>query len=223
MSSLWKPEIEKRYRLSGPADAGIVAKRAELSGLHTKGLMLQKDWIPDFAGFLMRDHNILLRIRTEAYLKGTDVNWVVTIKQKAVLDGVHHNKELEASLNNQSAIPEMSALIHDTFGVQVDIVKLAQADAAYARKVGLTEHRIYLEKKRRDFVDDDDEVVLAIDELPYPAGWFAELELNDASKFSSWEKRLYLHNAQVELRDYGEIAKDITKLLSADKQRRLSF
>lgn len=223
MSEPWKPETEKKYRLSGVQEGRALSERAERLGLVLSGWMLQKDWVPDFQGFAMRDQKVLLRIRNNTSLEDQSEGWVITLKQKAVSGGVHHNKELEASSDRPENLPQIAAFISNLFGTELDLGRLAQIDMVYAQEVGLTEHRMYLEKKRKEYVDTDDGIVLAVDELPEPAGWFAEIELHQATEFSNWESQLQLERAPVESRDYGEIVKELTSGLPPAQQRRLSF
>jgi adenylate cyclase class IV len=224
MSDTWMPETEKKYRLGSVRRADVLAEQAISAGLVLKYHVLQKDWVPDFTDFTMRNHKVLLRIRHNTYLEGSGPEWVITLKQKKVVDGVHYNSELEASAENLNKLREIAAFIDDNFGVTLDLLRLAHIDMAYAKEMGITKHRMYMEKYRSEYYDaQKGEIVLAIDELPETAGWFAEIELGKAADFTGWETRLGLEDILVETRDYGEIVKEMTKNRTLNKQRYLTF
>lgn len=223
MTDMWTPEIEKKYKLDGAETAEILASKALRAGFVLGGWMLQKDWVPDFDGFLLREQKTLLRIRNDSYLEGVGPAWTVTLKRKAVVDGVHHNQEFEASAEQPELLDAMQSYIAELVGKTVNLKRLALLDMDYARSVGLTEHRMYIEKRRRAYSNDTIPAALVIDELPLPAGWFAEVELKKEGDFSSIESQLGLDGFKVIDQDYGDIVKEITKNQPESQQRYLGF
>lgn len=223
MTTHWAPEVEKKYRLEDSHTAAALADKAESLGLVEESYTLQKDWIPDFADSAMKNAGVLLRVRTMQYFTGTGPSWVITLKIKSQKDGTHHNQELEASSDDRTNLPEIIDFIRETFGVSIDIDELVAVNMEYADKIGLSKHRMYIEKRRRQLRDSDREIILAIDELPEPAGWFAEIELDTAKDFADWESRLGLNSEFLESRDYGEIVKQMTLEAYGKEQRELSF
>lgn len=223
MKTSWKPEIEKKYRLKDATEAEEVIKKAHEHSFKDESWTLQKDWIPDFEDFLMKKMGILLRIRTMEYISGSGPKWLLTLKIKQKNNGVHYNRELEISSSNRTNTPEVISFISDNFGIKIDLERLVGLDEDYLREVKLTEHRMYLEKRRRQYRDDNNKIILAIDELPEPAGWFAEIESEDAAEFSRWESMLGLDNVPIEEQDYGEIVKELTSEKTLTQQRWLAF
>jgi hypothetical protein len=223
MKTHWAPEVEKKYRLEDSHAAAALADKAESLGLVKESYALQKDWIPDLVDSAMKNAGVLLRVRTMQYFTGIGPSWVITLKIKGKKDGVHHNQELEASSDNPANLRDIIDFIQDTFGISVDIKQLVTVNMEYANKVGLTKHRMYIEKRRKQLRDSDGEIILAIDELPEPAGWFAEIELDSATDFADWESRLGLTSMSLEARDYGEIVKQTTLEAYGKEQRELSF
>ena len=222
MNKTWTSEIEKKYRLNDETNARRVVLAAIENGLIEKSWTLQRDLVPDFQGNLMRDKGVLLRIRTLDYLTGTGPTWILTLKIKTVKDGVHHNQELESRSDDQTNSDKINEYLYKNFGVSVDILKLVSLEPSYLEQIGLSEHRMYIEKRRREYKDDTEQIVLAVDELPAPLGWFAEIELGkrgDEASFSRWEKQLGLDEMVVLGSDYGQLVKDADRDLS----RRLSF
>src|ERR1700691_5881507 len=117
MPELWTPEVEKKYQLPNELKSTEISGRAIEAGLNLTGWILQKDWVPDLSGYKMRDQNILLRIRNNTYLEGEGPRWVVTLKRKSVIDGVHQNTELEADSDNAVRLREVASFVESIFGV----------------------------------------------------------------------------------------------------------
>lgn len=132
MNQSWTDEIEKKYRLAGQEAAQALLKNALRHGLQETSWSLQRDWVPDFAGGLMRDKGVLLRIRTFDYLQGDGPTWLMTLKIKNSSNGIHHNKELEASSIDTRNVPEIAQFIRQTFNVTVDPIILASLDHSYS-------------------------------------------------------------------------------------------
>lgn len=82
---------------------------------------------------------------------------------------------------------------------------------------------MYIEKRRHELKDIANHITLAIDELPDPLGWFAEIELPSADSFQSWEQLLTLEAAEVEDQDYGQLIKHIDTSAAQAHQRWLAF
>lgn len=223
MITVWKSEIEKKYILPDESSGQGLQQRALAADLAQKWWVLQRDWVPDFAGFAMRHNGVLLRIRTNSYLESSGPAWMITLKQTAVREGIHRNLELEASESNPQNLKEIKSYIKATFSKDINLTRLISEGEKYAPSVGLTEHRILLEKRRREFANKLNIISLTVDELPLPTGWYAELEVADDTYFATWEQTLGLSGLTVETRDYGEIVKDATKQLAPSLQRRLIF
>ena len=223
MNKAWTPEVEKKYKLANKAQAEELMRRAFKEGLQEESWTLQRDLVPDFRGGVMKNAGVLLRIRKIEYLKGVGPGWVLTLKIKKVESGIHKNQELEATSLNTEKLAAIEDFIGQHFGVSVDILQLVALDSLYMQKVGLVEHRMYIEKRRREYKNAHNEITLAIDELPNPLGWFAEVELGQATAFEEWEGRLHLTEAFVESNDYGQLVKEAREGMGQPDQRTLSF
>lgn len=223
MDIAWSPEIEKKYRLEGENGAASVTEKARSLGMVEESLTLQKDWVPDFGDSAMKKAGVLLRIRILDYISGSGPLWLITLKVKRKEDGTHNNLELEASSEDGENVDAILNFMKDTFDVELNLDRLVSEGMKYASEVGLTKHRMYIEKRRRQYHDRNSEITLAIDELPSPAGWFAEIELGSADAFSKWEASLGLKDVHIETRDYGDIVKQVTLDSFGEERRELSF
>jgi adenylate cyclase class IV len=218
-SNIWTPEIEKKYKIADVLEIQRIrdaAKQALLIRLH---YVLQRDWVPDFENSGMKDAGVLLRIRNETYKEGTGPEWVVTLKQKKKEQSIHFNQELEASSDDPAGLSALEAELDKLFGAKIDLQRVAKLDYDYAKSVGLTKHRMLLEKYRESFRDEYDQIILALDELPQPLGYFAEIEAKEASLFPAWEAKLGLTQTPVVAQDYGDLVKE----LDGGKRRVLTF
>lgn len=69
-----------------------------------------------------------------------------------------------------------------------------------------------LEKKRLELIAPDQKTLLAIDELPHPLGFFAELEaLSIINTIQDYAKILELRQSWLVAEDYGELVKNLDK------------
>ncbi len=208
-SNLWTPEIEKKYKIADALEIQRIrdaAKEALLIRLH---YVLQRDWVPDFENSGMKDAGVLLRVRNATYREGTGPEWIVTLKQKKKDQSIHFNQEMEASSVNPAGLSTLEAEMDRLFGAKIDLQRVAKLDYDYAKSVGLTKHRMLLEKYRESFRDEYDQIILALDELPQPLGYFAELEVKEAILFPEWEAKLGLQQAPVVMQDYGDLVKEL--------------
>lgn len=215
----WKPEIEKKYKISGIQEVGKIRYTAQKALLERLYYALQRDWVPDFEDSSMKNAGVLLRVRNSSYKEGTGPEWVVTLKVRRKDKGIHLNQELEASSEEPSQLTALEEEMTRLFGTQIDLRRIAALDYEYARSVGLTKHRMLLEKFRELFRDEYGKILFAIDELPQPLGYFAELEVDETTVFDEWEKKLGLEGATVVAEDYGELV----KALQTGEQRVLTF
>lgn len=223
MNKTWAPEIEKKYRLIGKDQAEELMRCALKEGLQEESWTLQRDLVPDFLGGVMKKAGVLLRVRKIEYLKGIGPGWALTLKVKKVEAGIHKNQELEATSLNTEKLIAIEDFISRHFGISVDMLQLVTLDPLYMQSIGLIEHRMYIEKRRHEYKDMHNEITLAVDELPSPLGWFAEIELGEATVFEEWESKLQLAEASVESNDYGQLVKEARKDMDQSSQRTLSF
>lgn len=215
----WEKEIEKKYIVSNAHQFKKIRHTAIQNGLVQSYYALQKDWIPDFDDSSMKKKGVLLRIRHSIIKKGRFPKWIVTLKTKSFHDGIHHNLELEASSENEEKLKNLEKEIKDNFGKNIDLKKVVNLDSKYVQKIGLTTHRMILEKYREEFIDSKGDLLLSFDELPLPLGPFIELESDNLSLLNYWEQKLGLDHFPIAEIDYGEMVKG----LSNGKQRVLTF
>ena len=208
-SNLWTPEIEKKYKISDALEIQKIRDAAKQALLIRLSYALQRDWVPDFESSSMKDAGVLLRIRNATYKEGGGPEWVVTLKQKKKDRSIHFNQELEASSADPAGLVALEAELMKLFETTIDLQRLSKLDYDYAKSVGFTKHSMLLEKYRELFHDEYDQIILALDELPQPLGYFAEVEAKEASLFPEWEAKLGLGQAPVIMQDYGDLVKEL--------------
>lgn len=209
--SFWKNEIERKYKLQNQNDLDNAKEKLIKLGFKKTIYVKQLDWIPDFKGFLMRNSGILLRIRTIKYYSGKGPTWIITLKKRSKSKGIHKNKELEISSEDHKFIPEVIQELKSLTGISIILEKILNQDADYLLQIGLTEHRMIIEKKRQTWISETLDANIAIDELPLPLGYFIELEVNSSeTELLKAELVLGFNSLQIVERDYGEIVKEIT-------------
>lgn len=217
--TIWTPEIEKKYKIADATELHAIREAAKIALLTRLHYVLQRDWVPDFENSRMKDAGVLLRIRNETYREGSGPAWTVTLKQKKKDQSIHFNQEMEASSEHPEQLTALEEELMSLFGKKMDLSRIATLDYDYAKSVGLTKHRMLLEKYRESFRDALDTIILALDELPQPLGHFAEIETKQVSLFPTWEKKLGLKNSPVVMQDYGDLVKE----LDGGKRRVLTF
>jgi hypothetical protein len=216
---MWKKEIERKYIIQNISQFKIFRQHAIQNGLISKYSGLQRDWVPDFAGSEMKNNGILLRVRHTSVYTGNFPEWIITLKIKNNIDGLHKNHELEATSESPQSVQALEADLEKRFQKKINLLKLASLGQEYASKVGLIKHRILLEKKREEFSDLSGGILLAFDQLPMPLGTFLELETREQKHLLSWEVILGLKGLPIAKIDYGEMVKN----LSLKPERTLVF
>lgn len=214
---VWKKEVEKKYQLNDKQQLNLVKKKLREKNFKLISKALQRDWVPDFAGKKMKLADLVLRIRVLSYQEGKGPNWLITLKKLSVKKGIHSNLELEASSEQENDLKRLEQVIEDEFGVNIDLKKLANLDYDYAKSKGLTEHRMLIEKIREDYLSKD--VLVSLDQLPEPIGYFVSIESDDAAKVLYCEELLGLDDIPAINMNYGTLVKS----LNGGTQRELIF
>ena len=208
----WHKEIEYKYKLPSKNTAYSVNRLAIKNGFQLKSYTLQRDWIPDFTDWRLKNSNLLLRFRESFDLDTDAISTLITLKIKRMVGNESQNLELEATIEQNSNIQAIEEYIYKSIGRSIDLLRIVKRQGEYLDEIKLNTHRMLLEKKRRELIAPDRKTLLAIDELPHPLGFFAELEaLSIINTIQDYAKILELRQSWLVAEDYGELVKNLDK------------
>lgn len=206
----WEKEIERKYKIIDPLDIEKIRDRLSKLGFRKVFYAKQTDKTLDFECFKMREKGLVFRIRVNSYYFGKGPKWSMTLKYLQKKDGAHLNKELESSNKNKKNIVQIVQILQDISKQSIDWRKVIDGDREYLQSVGLVELRMRMDKKREQWCSNDSKAYLAFDELPTPLGFFVELEVSTSvGELEDLEKKLGLTTLDIEVKNYGELVKEI--------------
>lgn len=220
-----KRECEVKYKLQNLLEESYFIEKIERLGFKFKSNNLESDYTPDVEGFLCKKNGLMLRFRV---LEGTDNDVLLTLKIKIKGNGFQDNYEIETLFSNFDEVKfqKINEKLYNAIKCKLspDVKNLKDIDSIrkYLKENSFTEHRIFTQKKRKEYIDSNQRKI-TIDEFPKNIGKYLEIETESPEQLFKIVQSLGLKKEQIEKKNYGEIIKEKQNALPEEQRRTCIF
>lgn len=219
-------ECEVKFAITNTERIQTIQTILKENGFSIAPEQLETDFLPDTEDFLCRQNNLLLRFRSVSTVSKDDI--LLTLKiGKTNKNGFQDAQELEYYFSNinYNIFKAINSILQQatkhTLPTTIHSFQDLRQLQSFLSINGFPALRIFTQKKRTQFSKGTNHVTFDI--FPKNIGTYLEIETRSPEELDAMIALLQLPKEQLELRDYGDIIKDIQQGLPENQRRTALF